>query len=74
MRRFVELINMAAGYLIFLFACGCASGNGFGSDVSETHANPRDLVTIDNGIIRVGVDTARGGSIAYLSGELWWYV
>ena len=39
--------------------------------LSKSRENaPRELTTVDNGIIRVGVDSSRGGSITYLSREL----
>lgn len=36
----------------------------------EVRAGPQpDWVSVDNGVIRVGVDKNRGGSITYLSGK-----
>ena len=29
-----------------------------------------DLMVVDNGVVRVGVDMERGGSITYFSGEV----
>ena len=48
--------------------------NDRGSEWKSREHSPRDLVTVDNGIIRVGVDTSRGGSITYLSGITTHYV
>ena len=66
---------MAAWYLIVLFVCGFANGKDFRSNHEEWKTlardpTPQDLVTVDNGIIRIGVDTSRGGSITYLSGDI----
>ena len=63
---------MAAWYWI-LVACGCVYANTDAHSESneewKSREPQRELVTVDNGIIRVGVDTSRGGSITYLSGQ-----
>ena len=59
---------MAAWYWILLAFSVYANRDNEEWKSRELH--PRELVTVDNGIIRVGVDTSRGGSITYLSGKV----
>lgn len=53
---------------VFLFAL---SGAELGAPQKyQRRTPPANLTTVDNGIVRVGVDSNRGGSITYFSGQL----
>ena len=75
MIKLLTKLNMAAWYFIVLFVFGFANGKDFRSNHDQWKTVARepswpDFVAVDNGIIRVGVDTRVGGSITFLSGDI----